>query len=699
MNTKKKYRIYSETDTIQDSCIEAGFFSGRLDFSKFPKENYPVLQESEKDFLEGQVETACSLVQDWDIWKKRELPKDVWEYLRKRKFMGMAIPEDYYGQGFTALGQSEIFAKIATRSSSLCLAAMMPDYLGPALFLLRYGTQEQKLQYLPRLAIGEEIPCLIFNHTDTSFENSSREAEGIVFQGEKGPCLRLSWNKCYIPLANAATLLCVGFDFKDPENFFHKGCNPGITFALVPASHHGVMIDRQHDTMGIPFSNAPVEGHDVVISVDSIIGGQDGIGKGWAMMEEFLYTKRCIMFPSMANGFTRLAFRMAGAYSLIQNLGDNEEVDEILARIGGFTYLLEAACKYTSGFVEKNPHIPVASAILKYHSSEIAGKVINDAMKILGPKALMRGPKNMLSCIYSTLPVLMNLVEPNLCLRNSQTFWKAFYSFHPCFSQKITSSLWGRVVQSLKNAFRYFFLSIPVFYFPAISKNRYTKRCYQKISWACSGFALLADLNAIRIEKKEKNALKLWDFLSYLYWSICILKRYEAEEKTEDLPFMKWSMEYCFCEMQKIMESLLEKPNIPFFLKYPLLWWSRLHHFATCPCDTIEKEIVKIMKTPCPQRNRLADNVYIPQNAMQPLNQLEKTFELAFEAKAIQEKIQEAMPEEIFSSLSWEEREKVALEKNIISEKEAQALYKFYCDRNNVLQVDSFSRSEYHSGT
>src|SRR3972149_6033739 len=84
---------------------------------------------------------------------------DVWEFIKKHRFLGMIIPEEYGGLNFSAAAHSAVLIKVASRSIAAGVPAMVPNSLGPAELLLHYGTEEQKRYYLPRLATGEEIPC------------------------------------------------------------------------------------------------------------------------------------------------------------------------------------------------------------------------------------------------------------------------------------------------------------------------------------------------------------------------------------------------------------------------------------------------------------------------------------------------------------------------------------------------------------
>ena len=118
------------------------------------------MSPEEQAFLAGPVEELCRMVDDWQInWELHDLPPEVWEFLKTRKFFAMIIPKEYGGLGFSAYAHSEVIRKLSTRSISVAVTAMVPNSLGPGELLLQFGTEAQRNYWLPRLAAGDEIPC------------------------------------------------------------------------------------------------------------------------------------------------------------------------------------------------------------------------------------------------------------------------------------------------------------------------------------------------------------------------------------------------------------------------------------------------------------------------------------------------------------------------------------------------------------
>ncbi len=146
----------------------------------------------------------------------------MWRFLKENRFFGMVIPKSYDGLGFSVLAHSEVLAKIAGCCLTVASTVAVPNSLGPAELLYRYGSEEQKNYYLPRLARGEEIPCFALTNPEAGSDAASIPDKGIVcremFEGSETLGIRINWDKRYITLAPIATLLGLAFKLSDPEH-------------------------------------------------------------------------------------------------------------------------------------------------------------------------------------------------------------------------------------------------------------------------------------------------------------------------------------------------------------------------------------------------------------------------------------------------------------------------------------------------
>jgi len=310
------------------------------------------LSLEEQAFLDGPVETLCQMLDDWRIVRDHDLPPEVWQFLRERGFFGLVVPKEYGGLGFSHEAHSQIVGKIASRSISAGITVMVPNSLGPAELLLHYGTDEQKNHYLPRLARGEDIPCFALTGPEAGSDAGAIPDTGVVcrdlFEGQEVLGIRLNWDKRYITLAPVATVLGLAFQLRDPDHLLGSAEAPGITLALIPASHPGVEIGRRHLPAGLAFLNGPTRGRDVFIPISWIIGGREYAGRGWLMLMNSLAAGRGLSLPASATSVAKQMARCCGQYARLRRqfnlpIGRLEGVEEVLARIGGHAYTLEAA--------------------------------------------------------------------------------------------------------------------------------------------------------------------------------------------------------------------------------------------------------------------------------------------------------------------------------------------------------------------
>ena len=727
----KALKLLPTISQTEQAAIEAGtvwvdgeFFSGQPDFERINREPYPQVEPELQAFLDGPVEQVCRLASDWEIYNRKDLPPEVWDYLKQERFLGMMIPETYGGLGFSNLAYSTVMAKLASRSFTHIASVGVPNSLGPAKLLLNYGTSEQKSYYLPRLAQGEEIPCFALTEPNAGSDAASITSNGVVFKGEDGQLyLRLNWKKRYITLGAIATLLGLAFRLRDPENLLGKGEDVGITCALIPTNTPGVVLDRRHDPMGVPFYNSPTEGHDVVVSVDQIIGGVEQAGQGWKMLMQSLAAGRGISFPASCTGGAKLVSRVTGAYATVRrqfglSIGRFEGIEEPLARIGGLTYLMEAARLYTCGAVDKGEQPAVISAIAKSNLTELSRQIINDGMDILGGSGICRGPRNLLANIYTATPISITVEGANILSRTMIIFGQGAIRCHPYVYAEIEAlnqsdlaafdrAFWPHIGAMVRNGFRAGLLNLSRGYLARSPVEGSTAQYYRKLDWASATFALLTDLALISfggsLKRREKLTGRFADVLSWMYMGAATLRRFEAEgRQADDLPFVDWSMQYAFAQIQQAFEGIFGNMPVPLigaWLRGPVAGWWRLNPIGAMPTDELGGEIARIMQIPSEQRDRLTEGIYIPTHPDEALGRLETAFNLSFQAEPILKKIKAASRAGQLPNGRPERLVMEALEATVITREEVELIGQAEAARNDAIQVDSFTLKEYQRGT
>ena len=722
------FPVISETE---QTAIEAGtvwvegeLFCGKPDFKRINNEPYPNLTEEEQAFLDGPVENLCDLVNDWDAHVNKDLPEEAWAYIKKQRFFGMIIPKEYDGLGFSVAAHSAVIGKLASRSIALSTTVMVPNSIGPAELLMHYGTDQQKKHYLPRLAHGEEIPCFALTEPNAGSDAGSIRSSGVVFKGEDGALyIRLNWEKRYITLAAVSTIIGLAFKLKDPENFLGKGQNPGITCALVPSNAQGVILGKRHDPLGVPFHNAPTEGHDVVVAAESIIGGIEGAGNGWSMLMESLAAGRGISLPAASTVGAQLIARIAGAHATVRkqfglSIGRFEGIEDVLARLGGLVYIMEAARTYTCGGLDSGARPAVATAIMKYNMTELYRKVVNDGMDILGGNAISKGPRNLLAAHHIGAPIFITVEGANILTRTLIIFGQGAIRCHPYAYREIQAlnagdttefdrTFWSHAGHVVRNFFRTLLLTLTRGYLASSPVSGPTARYYRKLAWASASFALFADLTmgvlGGQLKRREKITGRFADIFSWLYLGSATLRRFEAEGRSNaDLPILHWSMQYALTQIQEGFEGLFQNLKLPglyglFRGPITLLW--RINRMGRMPLDILGAQVASILQKPGPQRDALTPGIYLPKNAEEPLVQLEHALQITCESEAIERRLRDAVRS---GQLPKERPEQIlarALEMSLINPEEATVLQTAEKARNKAIQVDSFTLEEFGTKT
>ncbi|MBO6794201.1 MAG: acyl-CoA dehydrogenase [Balneolaceae bacterium] len=703
--------------------VDGELFSGKPDFKRILDEPYPELTKDEQDFLDNQVEALCSKVTDWDIFVDKDFPEEAWDYMRKEGFFGLIIPKKFGGHEFSATAHSAIVAKLASRSGPLATTVMVPNSLGPAELLMHYGTDQQKEYYLPRLAAGVEMPCFALTEPNAGSDAGGMEAHGTVIKGEDGELyLKLNWNKRYITLAAISTVLGLAFKLSDPDNLLGKGKELGITCALIPSDTKGVVIGRRHDPLGVPFYNCPTQGHDVVVPIDAIIGGKEGAGNGWRMLMESLAVGRGISLPAQGLGGAKLSTRVVGAYALIRkqfglNIGKFEGIEEPMARIGGYTYMMEAARKFTTGGLDKGAKPAVVTAIAKYNFTERTREIINDAMDVVGGSGISRGPRNVFANGYISLPIAITVEGANILTRTLMIFGQGAIRCHPYALNEINAltsgdvkafdkNFWAHIGHVGRNKARAFMLSITRGRLAGSPVSGPSAKYFRRLAWASASFAFLADIAlgsyGGALKMKEKIAGRYADILSNMYLAASTLRRFEAEgRRKEDEAFFHWSMNYMFYQMQVAFEGILSEIKVP-----GLSWvfrlagvWGRLNPIGTYPSDKLGQQVAQAMQRWGEQRDNMTDGIYLPNDPTDAVGRYEHTMKLIHDADSIYRKLHISVKKRELPKGKVIDMIDPALEKNIITKEEAEKVRKAEIARNDAIQVDDFTQEEFMAET
>ncbi|TYR31607.1 acyl-CoA dehydrogenase [Mesorhizobium microcysteis] len=667
------------SDTERDA-IDAGtvwwdgeLFSGNPDWNRLLATPPARLSERERAFMDGPVQQLCAMIDEWKIaFEDRDLPEDVWRFMREQKFFGMTIPEKYGGLGFSNTMHSEVVRKVSTASVVAGVTVMVPNSLGPGELLLHFGTEDQKDHWLPRLADGREIPCFGLTSEDAGSDAAAMSDIGVVEEGEhegrRVLGIRLNFHKRYITLGPVATVMGIAFKLRDPENHLGGGVERGITVALIPSSTPGVSQGERHVPQFTHFQNGPLYGKDVFIPLDWILGGEKQIGQGWKMLMTALAAGRGISLPSQSAGSAAMCARATGAYARVRRqfnvaIGDFEGVREHLADLAANAYLIDAARRLTVAALDEGHKPSVVSAIMKYHATERMRRSVEKAMDIHGGKGIIEGPRNYLGGQHRSVPIGITVEGANILTRNLMIFGQGAIRSHPYMLDELMAlsdddreagldafdrSFWAHAGHAVANAVRSWVRGWSGGRIAPAPDGAELAHHWRQLSRLSAAFAMLSDLALLTLggalKRKEMLSARMGDILAELYLLGAVLKRYEDEgRQKEDLPIVDYIMMQGLDRIAVAFDGVLAN--------LPARWGSWLVRLVAFPLgvpyasppDRLTDTVAATLLDASAQRDRLTPDLYLGEGRDDhPMRDLEEAFRLVVAIAPVEKKMRDA---------------------------------------------------------
>ncbi|MBU0859747.1 MAG: acyl-CoA dehydrogenase, partial [Alphaproteobacteria bacterium] len=655
---RKDFGQISETQRI---ALEAGsakheeqIFTGRPDWDVVHALPPVQISAEAQAFLDGPVEQLCRMVDDWEIRnsESQDLPEEAWEFMRQNKFFGLVIPKEYGGKGFNALEHAEVVAKIGTHSMAAALTAMVPNSLGPGELLMHYGTKEQKDEILPKLASGELLPCFALTEPFAGSDAAGIRTRGVVYKDEASgkPMIRIDGEKRYITLAPKANIVGLACRLEDPDNLLGKGVNPGITCVMLPRETPGMNIGNRHRPMDIPFQNGPIFLDNVNVSAEQIIGGPAMAGEGWRMLMECLGIGRSISLPNMSLAAGRRASVVAGAYAKTREqfgfpLSDMKALHGHLARIAGHTYMINAARTVMAQRVDDGETPSIGSAILKVHATTGMADIVRATNRLMGGKAIMQGPHNLMGMVHWGVPVAETVEGDNVMTESVVIYGQGLKKGHPQLSKEIAAAEKGDVAEFEKqlkahvgsmiaNKGRAFLYGLtggggngPT------NADKASTAHYKRLNRICAAFNFAANVTAAilggAIQREQTVSRRLGRVYSHVLLASYTLFDYNRNGAAKaEWPVVDWVVKNRLYEAEQELKELIDNyPNRFAAFAMRAVIFPRGQIFEK-PSDKLEAEVAKLLTTPGPVRDRLTRNTFIPMDdAHNAMAQAERTLQ------------------------------------------------------------------------
>ncbi|MFC3909101.1 acyl-CoA dehydrogenase [Legionella dresdenensis] len=695
-----------------DTWIEQDIFTGNPDWNKLAAISTELTPE-EQSFLDNEVQALCDMLDEWDISLERDLPQKVWKYLKENGFFGLVISKEFGGKGFSARAHSDVVMKIATRSGVAAVTVMVPNSLGPGELLHYYGTDEQKAKYLPNLAKGIDIPCFALTEPGAGSDATSIQSQAIVTKktvdGKEVVGLTINnLNKRWITLAPVATLIGLAVNLRDPDGLLNGTGQEGITCVLIPRTTENLEIGNRHLPADQPFMNGTIRGENIFVPLDSIIGGQKNAGRGWQMLVECLSIGRSISLPALGAASSSIAYLTSSAFARVRKqfsveIGQFEGIEEKLAEIGGYNYLVNATRLLTVAAVNQHKKPSVASAITKYFNTELARKAVNNAMDIHAGRAVVVGPRNYLTGHYMGVPISITVEGANIMSRNLLIFGQGSMACHPFIREEFYAVsrqdkkafgdvLWKHIYYFMQNFAKTIcsgwtggvFISAP---------DNDLKRDYQRLARLSHAYAWLADLALVYLggdlKRKERLSARLADGMSYLYMAMAALRLYQQNDcHADQKAHAKWAVAYCFYHAQQSLIRFCNNfPSRIIGLLARLIAFP-LGQTMCYPCDRMDNKLAKLMTSNNQYRAGLKKWIYLSNNPAQSVDKMEYALQEMIKNDELISKVADLKR---YSFGAFKKKLAERVEKGDLTQTEMDSLVAMERARWDAIQVDEFS--------
>jgi len=334
-----------------------------------------------KEFVRDRVVPAEDEIEERDA-----VPDDIRQSAKDLGLYGFAIPQAYGGLGLNLEEEVQLVFELGYTTPAL--RSMFGTNNGIAgHVLLEGGTEDQKREWLPKLASGELTASFALTEAEAGSDPST-----LTTRAERdGDTWVLNGSKRYITNAPIADVFMV-FARTDAA----AKATRGISTFLVPRDTPGLTVGPKDRKMGQSGAwTSEVFFDDVRVDGSAVVGGEEGVGRGYATAMRCLAHGRAHMAACCVGLASRLvdesvryaqerrqSGRPIGSFQLVQGL----IADSVTEYLAGRALTLEVARAYDAGTDRK-----LGPSAAKYFCSEMVGRVADRAVQIHGGAGYMRG--------------------------------------------------------------------------------------------------------------------------------------------------------------------------------------------------------------------------------------------------------------------------------------------------------------------
>jgi alkylation response protein AidB-like acyl-CoA dehydrogenase len=339
----------------------------------------PEAVEKGEAFLDRLRAFLVEHVDPLQIERDAKIPTEVVDGLKELGALGMKIPEEYGGLGLSQVYYNRALALAGGWHASLGALLSAHQSIGVPEPLRQFGTDEQKREWLPKVA-RTHVSAFLLTEPDVGSDPArmsttatpTEDGSGYLINGTKLWATNGAW-------ADVVVIMAVV-----PKSEGHRG---GITAFICPYDAEGIEVTHRNEFMGLRgIENSQTTFTDVFVPKENVIGGE---GLGLKIALSTLNTGR-LSLPAMCAAGSKYALKVAREWSAErkqwgQPIGKHDPIAQKLAFIAGSAFGLEAMIDVSSRLADdKRNDIRIEAALAKLYASELSWEVLDELVQVRG---------------------------------------------------------------------------------------------------------------------------------------------------------------------------------------------------------------------------------------------------------------------------------------------------------------------------
>ncbi|MBN1850737.1 MAG: acyl-CoA dehydrogenase family protein [Deltaproteobacteria bacterium] len=331
------------------------------------------IQQAVRDFVKGEFKKDVIA----ELIEKHEFPVKIWKKAADLGFIGIHFPEKYSGQDMGVMENILVCEELCRGDSSVGMCLAIADFATE--IMLRFGNEEQKSTWLPKVAEGKMLSCGAFTEPNHGSDITTMDTTAV----KDGDEWVINGSKIFItnagPLAGFYNVLCT-------TNAEARPSYRGLSVILVEADRPGLKVADVGTKMGIKLSyTGEVTFNDVRVPLSNVIGEEN---KGFYHVLEFFDESR-ILVAAQALGTAQGAFDRAFSYvktreqfgkKIAQYQVTQHKLADMATKIETARLLTyKAAWNFDQGRID-----PKLTSMAKMFAARTAVEVADEAIQLLG---------------------------------------------------------------------------------------------------------------------------------------------------------------------------------------------------------------------------------------------------------------------------------------------------------------------------